>query len=69
MISPQDRANSPRGQFELMKGCVIGDIVEIDAPTKQIKKKVRKTALRQHGTFFFLNAGEHPGVRAKKSKR
>ena len=37
----QDRTKEPRGRFELVKGCVIGNISEIDAPNKQLKKHVR----------------------------
>jgi len=36
----QDRTKEARGQFDLVRGCVIGDIVQIDAPTKSLKKKV-----------------------------
>ncbi len=30
----------PRGQFEIVKGIAVGDITEMDAPTKTMKRKV-----------------------------
>jgi hypothetical protein len=38
--SQEYRGKESRGSFDLVSGCCIGEITELDAPTKQMKKKV-----------------------------
>jgi hypothetical protein len=46
IFSWQDQNKEPRGKFDLVKGCIIGNITEVDTPTKKLKRhgdKVRET--------------------------
>lgn len=43
-VFSQDQTKEPRGKFDLIKGCIIGNIAEVDAPTKKLKRHGEKVS-------------------------